>query len=365
MSPEPTTNRPTRDAWLSVDLDAVRANWRAYARLATGCEAAAVIKADAYGTGVAKVAPALAAEGARTFFVATLGEGLQARAILGENPDIYVFEGVTEASVGFFAPARLFPVLNDVIQCGLWRTAGAHVDAALHVDTGINRLGLPPAECGAAREALGGAEIGLLMSHLACASAPSHGLNARQRDRFLSAATHFPGARKSLSASAGALLGSAYHFDLLRPGIGLYGDDGMDEAMLPLAAVATLEALILQLRDLVHGDSVGYGATFTARKRIRCATIALGYADGYLRAGAAQGYGVLAGARCPILGRISMDLITLDVSAAGAAAKIGASVEMLGAHVPLKDVARAAGTISYEVLTNLGRVQHVFRGAGV
>jgi alanine racemase len=364
MSAAPTTNEQTRSARLIVDLDAVRANWRLYADLSPGCEAAAVIKADAYGMGVDKVAPALATAGARTFFTATLGEGLQARAILGDGPDIFVLEGVTEASVRQFAPARLFPVLNDLTQITLWRAAGAGIGAALHVDTGMHRLGLPPAETGSAREALARMDVKLVMSHLACASAPGHPLNAIQRDRFLTAAALFSEARKSLAASAGALLGGAYRFGLLRPGIGLYGDDGMDAPTLALAPVATLEAPILQLRDLNPGDTVGYGASFTAQKRIRSATIALGYADGYLRAGAAQGYGVLAGARCPILGRISMDLITLDVSAAGTAAEIGAPVEMLGAQVPLKDVAQAAGTITYEVLTNLGRLPRALRGAG-
>lgn len=331
----------------------MRANWGLFARRAAPGEAAAVIKADAYGLGAHRIARALAEEGVRTFFVATLGEGLAARASLGDAQAIYVLNGPTEADAHRFAPARLFPVLNDRAQIGVWRGAGAPVAAALHIDTGMNRLGLPLADLAAAREALAGIDVPLVMSHLACGNATTDPFNAVQAARFAEAAALFPGARKSLAATAGALHGRAMCFDLVRPGLGLYGDNGLDNGGPDMAIAATLDAPILQVRDIAAGDSVGYGQTFVAPTIMRTATIALGYADGALRAASGRGYGVLAGARCPVLGRVSMDLITLDVTAAGGAAVAGARAEMLGAQVPLREVAAAAQTAPYEVLTAL------------
>jgi alanine racemase len=354
------TDVTRRLARLTVDLAAVRANWTQFARRAAPGEAAAVIKADGYGLGADRISRALAEEGVRTFFVATLGEGLAARTSLGDAHAIYVLNGPSESDAHLYAPARLFPVLNDRAQIGLWRAAGAPVAAALHVDTGMNRLGLPLADLAAAREALVGIDVPLVMSHLANADMKDDPWNATQAARFTEAAALFPGARKSLAATAGALHGRAMCFDLVRPGIGLYGDCGLADAGPEMAVAATLDAPILQARFTLPGESVGYGRTFVAEKPMRTATIALGYADGYLRAASSRGYGVLAGARCPVLGRVSMDLITLDVSAAGGAAIPGARVEMLGANVPLRDVARAADTAAYEVLTSLAGASRVY-----
>lgn len=350
------TEPPRRLARLTVDLAAVAANWTSFARRVGTAEAAAVIKADAYGMGAHDVALALAEEGVRTFFVATLGEALAARRTLGDAHNIYVLHGPEEADAHLFAAARLFPVLNDSRQIGLWLAAGAPVAAALHIDTGMNRLGLPLADVGAAKAALARVDVPLVMSHLACSGTPDHPLNALQLNRFAEAAALFPGARKSLAATAGVYLGRAWHFDLVRPGIGLYGDNDLEIADPGLAVVATLDAPIVQVKRLTPGDSVGYGATFVAPSAMTVATIALGYADGYLRAAAGRGYGVLAGVRCPVVGRVSMDLITLDVTAAGDHARPGARVEMLGAGAPLKALAAAAGTNPYEILTALERV---------
>lgn len=358
-----TNDAPRRLARLTVDLHAVRANWRTFADLAGDGEAAAVVKADAYGCGAHEVATALAHEGARTFFVATLAEGLDLRATLGDAHNIYVLNGPSKDDVGAFGPARLFPVLNSLEQIGLWKSAGAPVAAGLHFDTGMNRLGLQTADAAAARDALARVDVPLVMSHLACASDPAHPLNELQRVRFAEAAQLFPGARRSLAATAGVFCGAPFRFGLIRPGIGLYGDSGLDDAGPSLAVVATLEAPILQICDVAAGETIGYGATYTAPHALRTATIALGYADGYLRAASGKGYGVLAGAKCPVLGRVSMDLITLDVTAAGGAAEVGARVEMLGPNAPLRDVAAAAGTASYEVLTNLSRVARRHVGA--
>jgi len=358
------TDPSRRLARLTVDLSAICANWRHFADRAGDGEAAAVVKADGYGVGAREAAAALVIEGARTFFVATLEEALDLRAALGDAHVIYVLNGPSTANVGSFAPARLFPVLNSLEQIGLWKASGHGVAAAVHIDTGMNRLGVPLGEAGAAREALARCDVPLVMSHLACASDPAHALNAQQLARFTEAAALFPGARKSLAATAGVHCGPQFRFGLVRPGIGLYGDTGLDDDGPNLAVVATLDAPILQLRDVAAGDTIGYGASFTAPHSMRTATIALGYADGYLRSASGRGYGVLAGARCPILGRVSMDLITLDVTAAGGAAEVGARVEMLGANVPLRDVAVAAGTATYEVLTNLaGVARRHLRGA--
>jgi alanine racemase len=347
-----------------VDLAAIRANWTSFARRAGPAEAAGVIKADAYGLGARRVGLALAEEGVRTFFVATLGEAISARQTLGDAQTIYVLNGPEEAEVAHFVDQRLFPVLNNMRQIALWTAASAPVAAALHLDTGMNRLGLPLDGLAEARSMLTAVDVPLVMSHLACSGTPEHPLNARQLALFGEAARHFPGARKSLAATAGVYLGRSYHFDMVRPGIGLYGDNDREDEAQGLSPVATLDAPILQVRTLPGGASVGYGATFVAQSPVTVATIALGYADGYLRAAAGRGYGVLAGVRCPVLGRISMDLITLDVTDAGDAARPGERVQMLGPSVPLKAVAAAAGTNSYEVLTALGSVARSYGARG-
>jgi alanine racemase len=294
--------------------------------------------------GAKAAARALAAAGCRTFFVATLGEALEIRAVVGEGPRLLVLNGPGPTEALAFAAAKLEPVINTAAQFALWREG----PFSLHVDTGMNRLGLPLGEIGAITR-----PPTMMMSHLACASEPAHALNETQRVRFLDACAHFSEAQRSLSASAGALLGPAYAFDLLRPGIGLYGGGPMDQGNPDLAVVAKLEAPVLQIRDVPAGDSVGYGATFVASEALRTATCALGYADGFLRSASGKGYGWVQGAACPILGRVSMDLVTLDISAAQGV-RVGDMVEFLGPHARLDDAASAAGTVPYEVLTNLG-----------
>ena len=343
------TETPRRLAKLEVSLGAIVENWRTFAQLGSA-EAAAVIKADAYGMDAKAVARALAAAGCRTFFVATRGEGLEARATLGEGPRILVLNGIGLGEAAAFREAKLEPVLNSIDQVRAWRE-GAYT---LHVDTGMNRLGMPLGDLGEVTRA-----PMTIMSHLACASDRAHPMNAAQRTRFIEAAQRFPGAQKSLSASAGALLGPDYAFDIIRPGIGLYGGGPMDNDNPTLAVVARLEAPILQVRAVMKGETIGYGATFTASKAIKTATCAIGYADGFLRSASGKGYGWLKGKVCPILGRVSMDLVTLDVSAVKDA-RVGDAVEFLGAEVRLDAVAAAAETIPYEVLTNLGgRVRRV------
>ena len=305
------------------------------------------MKADGYGLGAETAARALAGAGARVFFTATLGEALAVRATLGEGPQILVLNGPSDADIAHFMPARITPVLNSLAQIKAWDARGP---AALHIDTGMNRLGVGPEELAAAAVALKGASLVLVMSHLACGSDLAHPMNETQHQRFVDAASLFPKAPLSLAATAGALMPAKFHFDLIRPGIGLYGSGALDADNPTLHTVSTIEAPVLQVRDVDAGETFGYGASFTAPKKMRTATVALGYADGFLRSLSGRGYGFLAGAKRAILGRVSMDLIIIDVTGCAEAAP-GAMVEFLGANVTLNDVAALAGTAPYEVLT--------------
>lgn len=336
-----------RLARLRVDTGAIAGNWRTFKKLAPNAATAAVVKADAYGLGAAAAAKALAEAGARTFFTATFGEALRVRKALGPGPQIMVLNGPTAEDVQHFPAAKLTPVLNSLAQIRLWNTRGP---AALHLDTGMNRLGVGPDELPHAAVALKGTSLALLMSHLACSSDVTHEMNARQRKRFIDAASLFPAAPLSLAATCGALIGADYHFDLIRPGIGLYGSGALDANNPTLATAAIVEAPILQVRDVEAGESFGYGATFSAPRKMRTATVALGYADGYLRALSGRGYGVIGGAKRPLLGRVSMDLVILDVTGCDEA-KPGAMVEFLGPNAPLDEIAQLAGSAPYEILT--------------
>lgn len=332
---------------MRVDTNAIAENWRFFKQRAPGAAVAAVVKADGYGLGADLAARALAEAGARVFFTATSAEALAVRQVLGEGPKIFVLNGPSAEDAERFTQAKLTPVLNSLAQIKLWDARGP---AALHIDTGMNRLGIGPEELAHAAVAMKGCSLVLVMSHLACSSTLDHAMNAQQRERFVDAATLFPKAPLSLAATAGALIGPDYHFDLIRPGIGLYGSGALDAGNPTLAAAATVEAPILQVRDVEPGETFGYGATFSAPKRMRTATVALGYADGFLRALSGAGYGFLAGKKRPILGRVSMDLTIIDVTGCAEAAP-GAMVEFLGPNVKLDDVAALAGTAPYEILT--------------
>jgi alanine racemase len=339
-------------ARLTVNHAAIAENWRFFVKQAPGAEVAAVVKADGYGLGAIAASRALAEAGARVFFTATHGEALLVREALGEGPQIFVLNGPTGQDVAEMAAAQLTPVLNSLAQIQLW---GARAAMALHLDTGMNRLGVGGEELASAAEALEHANLALVMSHLACAADVTNEMNARQRTRFLAAAACFPKAPLSLASTAGALIGSDYHFDLIRPGIGLYGAGGLDAGNPQLAVAATVEAPILQVREVEAGESFGYGASFIAAKKLRTATVALGYADGYLRSLSGRGYGVLGGKKRPILGRVSMDLIIVDVTGC-AEARNGAMVEFLGPNAPLEEIAALAGTAPYELLTTFAGI---------
>jgi alanine racemase len=354
---------------LEIDLDAIAANWRALAERAGGIErCAAVVKADAYGLGAARVAPALAAAGCRLFFVATLDEGLALRRVLPEA-EIAVLNGLVPAEPGAFARARLIPVLNDLGQIEAWRRFARRGPrpAMLHIDTGMARLGLPRDEVArlvAEPARLAGVALRGILSHLACGGEPEDPMNAVQRDAFRAALARLPAAPASLAASSGLFLGADYRFDFARPGAALYGVNPTPGHPNPMRQVVQLKGRILQVREIDRGESVGYGAAHRMGRAGRIATVAVGYADGWLRSSSHRGSVALSGHRVPVVGRISMDLLTLDVTdVEPALARPGALVELIDETYDVDAAAAAAGTIGYEILTSIGRrARRVYRG---
>jgi alanine racemase len=339
MSAHPT-------ARLDIDLNALAANYRALQARQPRAEIAPVVKADAYGLGADRVAPHLMRAGARTFFVARRDEGVRLRAVVGDGPLIYVLDGLDDPAE--FMAHDLSPVLNTVEQVKLWRQVPA-LTAALHIDTGMNRLGVRPDELADLPRT---PAFSLVMSHLACADVQGHAMNAAQLAAFRAAAAGFADAPLSLANSAGAFLGADYGFDVVRPGISLYGGGPFGVPHPEIRPVAHLHGRVLQVRDLKAGETVGYGATFTAPRGLRLATVGLGYADGLLRHFGANGTAVVAGEKRPLIGRVSMDAFSLDIS--GLDVKPDDWVELFGAHQAIDEVAAASGTVAYEWLTRIG-----------
>jgi len=335
----------TAPATLTVDLDALAHNFHALEAV-TGVPAHPVVKADAYGLGAVPIALRLSAEGARTFFVARLAEGLALRDALGPSPRIYVLDGCVGVAAAMLQAADLRPILNHGDQLTAWQTAGGGA-CGLQIDTGMNRLGFRIED---APEAF--ADMDLVMSHLACADDPTQPMNRQQRDAFAAVATRYPAALKSFANSGGCFLGPDYGFDAVRPGICLYGGGPEGRPDGRLKPVATLTAEVLQVRAIPAGESVGYSRGFIADTPRRIAICGAGYADGVLRSNAAAGRVWVAGTLRPLLGRVSMDVITIDVTGLDIVA--GDQVEVFGAHRPLDEAAEAAGTISYELLTSIG-----------
>ena len=363
-------------AVLTVDLDAIAANYRLLAdRLGPHTECGAVVKADAYGLGVHAAAPALWTAGCRSFFVALAEEGLALRAIL---PDarIYVFNGVEAETAPDMAEAGLVPVLNHPGQIEAWagqaRAGNAILGAMMHVDTGMNRLGLSAAEAEAIvenPERHSGLAIETVMSHLACADEPDNPLNAEQLARFadvLGTLAPLGPMQASLANSSAIFLDASYHFDLVRPGAALFGLNPHASAVNPMAQVLKLEGKILQTRIIDTPSTVGYGATHRAEPGQRIATVGVGYADGFLRSLSNSASAFIGDVRVPIVGRVSMDLITIDVTAiAAGAAQPGCVVDLIGPYHTADDLASEAGTIGYEILTALGhRFARRYEGNG-
>lgn len=348
-------------AELTIDLGSVVANYRTILAKLSGVNAAAMLKAGAYGLGVSPVATALWADGCRQFFVAQLEEGIALRADLPEA-SISVLNGPLPSTARDMHQHGLVPVLNSLPQVEAWqglaREVGRSLPAAVHFDTGMNRLGLDATEAETVLEnpsVLDGVDVIHVMSHLASAEEVDSDGPERQLERFRRIRARLSAGTASLANSAGIFRGQDFHFDLGRPGIALFGGSPVVVEPGLMRTVATLRVPILQVRDVGPDDEVGYGATHTVGRPARLATIAVGYADGYLRSGSNSGSVAIAGRRVPIVGRISMDLTTVDVTEIGADSLYpGAPVELLGESCLLDDVAVAAGTISYELLTNLG-----------
>lgn len=341
-------------ARLIVDLNALSANFHALARTG-GAPVHPVVKADAYGLGAAAVARKLMTEGAEAFFVARLAEGEALRQTLGSRPAIYVLDGCGPSDVLRLQAARLRPVLSAPEQIRRWLASDGG-PCALHIDTGMNRLGVRPED---APDPFPGLEM--VLSHLACADDPYDAMNAAQRSAFELVSRRYPGTIRSFANSGGCFLGPDYAFDALRPGISLYGGGPEGRTDDRLKPVAALRADLLQVREVPAGESVGYARGFVAPQPMTIGIAGVGYADGVLRATSPAGRVWVGGERRPIVGRISMDLLAVDVT--GLKVTAGDRIEFFGPHHPIDDAAADAGTIAYELLTSVGaRVPRVYVG---
>lgn len=330
---------------LTIDLSALAANWRALDALSSR-ETGAVVKAGAYGLGVRQVCRTLARAGVRKFFVAVAEEGAAVREALGPGPLISVMSGHMEGDSALLRQHDLTPMISSVDQMLRHVERTPRQSFGIQLDTGMNRLGLEPDEWAALRDVAIRQMPVMVMSHLACADEPDHDMNARQLRVFkeMTAGIDVP---RSLAATGGILLGRDWHFDLTRPGIGLYGG-------LPFAQARTVVALdlpVVQVRDVHPGETVGYSNTWTAERHTRLATLAAGYADGLIRAMGSRAWVYHGETACPVVGRISMDLITVDVTGL---AQDPDALSILGPHQSIDDLAEAAGTTGYEILTALG-----------
>lgn len=349
---------------LTVDLDALARNFHRVCAVAAPAECAAVVKADAYGLGMVPVASRLALEGCVRFFVATVEEGRELRRSL-PDASIYVLEGPAPGAEGVFKDAQLTPVLNSLEQIERWAVIGS--PAVLHVDTGMSRLGLDERDVGVlAKEParLADIKIDCVMTHLACADQPSHPLNQEQLHRFHRLRKRLPAAPTSIGATGGLFIDTEHCGDLVRAGIGLYGGNPFADRSCAVEPVIRLEARIVQIREVAEAATVGYGATHPVHPPCRLAVCAVGYADGYPRAVGNAGSAAFRGIRVPVVGRVSMDLTCVDVSAVPTEAIVpGDYIELIGPTVTLEEVAAAAGTIGYEVLTRLGsRLERRYEG---
>lgn len=346
---------------LTVDLAALRRNWLDLASLAGPAECGATVKANAYGLGLKPCAKALWEAGCRTFFVALPQEGEALRSVL-PLARILVLNGLLPGEGGRYLAHGLVPALASLPEIEEWAALTCGLadppPAALHVDTGLNRLGLPARDAAAASAdgRLAGIRVELVLSHLACADEPASAMNRRQLADFREIVALFPGVRASLANSPGLFLGPNYLFDLARPGVALFGGNPFVDRPNPMAPVVELTSTLLQVRDLAPGESVGYGASWIASRPTRLGVVASGYGDGLRRSLADGGASVwIGGQRAPVVGRVSMDLLTVDLTGIPTAqARRGARVELIGSHITVDEVARWASTIPYEILTGLG-----------
>ena len=366
-----TSGPPAAEAGglLTIDLAAIEANWKALARRAMPAECAAVVKADAYGCGIEPVGTVLAKAGCKTFFVADLLEARRLRNVAPEAT-IYVLNGLMPGTAETFADLHVRPVIGSLTELAEWdaftATSGWQGGAALHVDTGMNRLGLSPEEAAALapRVRANAHGITLLMSHFVSSEEENHPLNDKQIKLFREIRVLYRGTPSSLANSSGVFLGSAAHCDMIRPGAALFGVNPTPKRNNPMQSVVGLRGRIVVVRDVKRGETVGYNAGWTTKRDAQIAVVAVGYADGYLRAASASdarsgAEAIIAGQRCPLAGRVSMDLLAVDVTDLPAGAvKRGDMATLIGDGVSVDDFAARADTIGYEVLTSLGRRYH-------
>jgi alanine racemase len=351
---------------ITIDLAQVAANWKALAAKVRPARCGAVVKANAYGLGANRIIPALARAGCSTFFIATPDEAEAARK-LAPSAEIYALDGLVGNSAAAFARQGVKPVLSTLDDVVAWsalcQARSEKLPAALHIDTGLNRLGLPVRDVrrlAADPGLMVGTTLDLVMSHLASADNPRDAKNRDQLVAFETLSALFPGVRRSLAASDGLMLGAAYHFDLVRPGYAIYGGQASQMTPAPVKAAVTVAARILALADVAPGETVGYSATWRAKRPSRIATIAAGYADGIPRTGSAPdgrpgGHVLIAGHVAPFVGRVSMDLITVDVTdLPDGAARPGEFATLVGEGLTIEEAGFSAGTIGYEILTRLG-----------
>ena len=344
-------------ARLTIDLDALARNFHTLAGWAKGAEVAPVLKADAYGLGIAPVARRLAREGARSFYVARLSEGEALRVALGSGPDIHVLDGLTPGAEGRMTAAGLTPVLFNLIQIERARAWGGPV--VLQVDTGMNRSGLAIDQVDGLD--LSGIAVRRLLSHLGSAHDRADARNTLQLARLQTAHARFPHLPVSLAASAGAALGPRFRFDEVRPGVSLFGGGPEERPDARLDAVATLTAPVLDVREVRAGELMGYGSHRRAERPLRLAIVAAGYADGIIRSSAGAGQAWIANAPRPVV-LVNMDLIAIEIG--DALVSEGDEAELLGPHVPLDDLAAWAGTVAHEILVRLSpRAERVYLGA--
>ncbi|MGY3697989.1 alanine racemase [Bradyrhizobium sp. USDA 3240] len=368
---------PAATGILTVDLDAIIANWRKLEKTAVPAECAAVVKANAYGCGAEQVSRALAKAGCKTFFVATVEEAAVVRAAVPQAT-VYALGGFFQQTGDAYAKIDCKPVIGDLNELAEWdvfcRRSGWSGGAAIHIDTGMNRLGLTVSEAQGIIPRINAGDHGitLVMSHLVSAELLNNPANARQLASFREIASLFTGVPASLANSSGVFLGAQFQFEMVRPGCALYGVNPTPEADNPMQQVVDLKARIVQIRNIDRGETVGYGGTWTARRPTRLAIVSAGYADGYFRAASANdgtrgAEVVVAGKRCPIAGRVSMDLIAVDVTDLDKnAVRRGHMVTLIGEGITVDEVAHHFGTIGYEVLTSLGRrFVRIYKGGAV
>ena len=354
-----------RGSILTIDLDAIADNYRILRETANPTKVGAVVKANAYGLGADKIAPLLQNSGCNIFFVATLDEAVQLRSIL-PHAEIHVFNGILPGWPEVMIEHRLRPVLNSLEQVNLWHKHAQNMQttlvADLHIDTGMSRLGLPPNEVEKILQTpfySNTIKLDLVLSHLSNADNPDHQMNLEQLKKFQAIAKLFKSKRFSLAASSGIFLGTNYHFDLVRPGIALYGGNPLLGRANPMVQVLRLQAKILQIRSVDAPQAVGYGAAYKVPGKMRIATVAIGYGDGYLRSLSNTGKAWIEAYEVQVVGRVSMDLTTVDVTQVPAhLTQVGALVDFINPTQTIDQIAISAGTINHEFLTRLGERFH-------